>query len=146
MTEKSLAQEFTKKTATMIGKPEVASAMDPRCGARPEDLKKMYANAVMAEFENNRVEAIRPGCGMPLTDMHKVFGKELMAMLPNALAAKSPSPEQMFVIEQAYLKLQEHNKDAKPQTNAFADLAKQMMPSKKTINIDISSQVKGMER
>ncbi|MBR6355430.1 MAG: hypothetical protein IKR92_01120 [Alphaproteobacteria bacterium] len=131
MTEKSLAQEFTKKTATMIGKPEVASAIDPRCGARPEDLKKMYANAVMAEFENNRVEAIRPGCGMPLQTMKEVFGQELAEMLPNALAAKSPSPEQMFVIEQAYLKLQERNNDAKPQTNAFADLAKNVAPQSK---------------
>lgn len=146
MSDKSLAQKFTKKTATMIGKPEVASAIDPRCGARPEDLKKMYANAVMAEFENNRVEAIRPGCGMPLSQMKEVFGEELVPMLYNALATKSPSPEQMFVIEKAYLKMQEQSNNDKSQTNAFADLAKQLMPSKKTINIDVSSQVKGMER
>ena len=141
------AKEFTKDGgAKMITQTGTSQALSPVCGARPDDLKKMFMNEVMADFENNMSDSVRPGCGMPLTEMHKVFGKELAAMLPNALAAKSPSAEQMFVIEQAYLKLQEHNKDAKPQTNVFADMAKQMMPNKNPIKINISAKVKGMER
>lgn len=141
------AKKFTKDGgAKMITQTGTSQALSPVCGARPDDLKKMFMNEIMADFENNKVEAIRPGCGMPLSQMKEVFGEELVPMLYNALATESPSPEQMFVIEQAYLKLQEHNKDAKPQTNVFADMAKQMMPNKNPIKINISAQVKDMER